>query len=163
MPAQVQPVRRARNEKGHAVVELAMTIPVLLALCLGAADFGRVFHHAIALTGAADAGAAFGSLRTVHSSMFDDMEETAAETAADVSATATLTPEAEQYCDCPDAPATGPNDANCVDCITGSCGSYGNPRVYVRVRVQEQFSTFAQYPGIDRSLRLSPAVHRRVQ
>jgi Flp pilus assembly protein TadG len=48
---------RYGKRKGQALVELALTLPLILLLILGAMDFGRMFYHKIILTNAAREGA----------------------------------------------------------------------------------------------------------
>jgi Flp pilus assembly protein TadG len=49
------------NEQGQAMLEAALTLPVLLLLLVGAAELGRVNYAAIELTNAAKAGAQYGA------------------------------------------------------------------------------------------------------
>jgi Flp pilus assembly protein TadG len=53
--------RRGRPFKGQALVELAILLPVLLFLLLGALDLGRVFYSQITITNAAKEGALLAS------------------------------------------------------------------------------------------------------
>jgi len=49
--------RRIAKRKGQALVELALTLPLILLLILGAMDFGRLFYTKLVLTNAAREGA----------------------------------------------------------------------------------------------------------
>jgi hypothetical protein len=49
------------NSRGQSVVELALILPVLLALVLGALDFGRVMQARVTAESAAKAGASWGA------------------------------------------------------------------------------------------------------
>jgi Flp pilus assembly protein TadG len=49
------------GRRGQALVELAIILPVILLLLLGALDFGRVFYAQIAMTNAAKEGALVAS------------------------------------------------------------------------------------------------------
>lgn len=49
--------RQGVQQKGQALVELALTLPLILLLILGAVDFGRMFYHKIVITNAAREGA----------------------------------------------------------------------------------------------------------
>lgn len=51
-----------RSEKGQAVVEFALVLPVLLLLLLGILQFGLVFKDYVALTDAVRAGARTGAV-----------------------------------------------------------------------------------------------------
>ncbi len=46
-----------RNEKGQAMVEFAMILPILITLVFGIIQFGIVFNHYLTLTDAVRAGA----------------------------------------------------------------------------------------------------------
>lgn len=49
------------GQSGQALIELAISMPLLLLLLLGAAEFGRLAYIAIELTDAAKAAAQFGA------------------------------------------------------------------------------------------------------
>jgi len=51
-----------RPKSGQALVEMALLTPILLLLCLGCADFGRVFYTAVALSNGAREAARTASL-----------------------------------------------------------------------------------------------------
>jgi Flp pilus assembly protein TadG len=50
-------VRRARNERGAALLEMALTLPLLLLVCVGILEFGRAYQTWQVLTNAAREGA----------------------------------------------------------------------------------------------------------
>lgn len=52
---------RLRDETGQALVEAALTLPMLLVLILGAAELARVAYMSIEVSNAAEAGALYGS------------------------------------------------------------------------------------------------------
>jgi len=125
-----------RSRRGAATLEFAVVGVTLVMLGLGAADFGRLYYESIAVTGAAEAGALFGS-RNPETAR--DSEAVRAFVAADLGPDAEI--EADFYCDCPDRPGAA------VAC-GASCPSYGEPRLYVRTRVSKRFQTIGRYPGI---------------
>jgi Flp pilus assembly protein TadG len=55
-------VRRRPGERGQAVIELALTLPLLLLIVLGMFDFGLMFQRYEVLTNAAREGARVGVL-----------------------------------------------------------------------------------------------------
>src|SRR5262245_30473044 len=59
--------RDMRGERGGALVELALVVPVLFGLAIGVADFARVFSTSIALTNAARAGAQYAAVNETQS------------------------------------------------------------------------------------------------
>ena len=56
--------RRHVREGGNSLIEVALSLPVLIWMLLGIADFAAVFNTSIELSNAARAGAQYGS-RTV--------------------------------------------------------------------------------------------------
>jgi len=50
-------MNRKKGSKAQALVEVALTLPLVLLLVLGAVDFGRVYHTKIVITNAAREGA----------------------------------------------------------------------------------------------------------
>lgn len=46
-----------RDERGQAMVELALVIPLLLVLFMGTVEFGRIFHSYLVITNASREGA----------------------------------------------------------------------------------------------------------
>ncbi|MEW6274866.1 MAG: TadE/TadG family type IV pilus assembly protein [Bacillota bacterium] len=49
--------KTVRQEKGQALVELALLLPVLLLVLGGIIEFGRIFHAYLVITGASREGA----------------------------------------------------------------------------------------------------------
>src|ERR1700724_931527 len=53
--------RGLKDEQGQSFVELALTLPVLTVILLGAAEFGRLAYAAIEVSNAARSGVAYGA------------------------------------------------------------------------------------------------------
>lgn len=51
-----------RNERGQAMVELALVLPILLILLMGTVEFGRIFHSYLIITNASREGARLATL-----------------------------------------------------------------------------------------------------
>ncbi|TYP53769.1 TadE/TadG family type IV pilus assembly protein [Thermosediminibacter litoriperuensis] len=51
-----------RNQRGQAVVEFALVLPVLVLILFGILEFGRIFHSYIVITNAAREGARLGAV-----------------------------------------------------------------------------------------------------
>jgi len=62
MPIRERMRSKRREEKGQAVVELALVLPIVLMLLLGIVQFGMLFKDYIALTDATRAAARQGSV-----------------------------------------------------------------------------------------------------
>lgn len=124
------------RRRGAATLELAVVGMTLVALGLGAVDFGRLYYESIAVAGAAETGALYGS-RSPEAAR--DVAAIRALLTADAGQDADVA--ADSYCDCPDRPGV------VVSC-GATCSGYGEPRMYVRTRVEKRFQTLVRYPGI---------------
>ncbi len=148
--------RKARGKRGSTTVEFALTLPLLFLMCMGATDFGRLFYNAVTVANAAGTGAFYGTRNNIYATDRTGMETAARNDAQNLSS---VTATADYFCDCPDNP--GP--ASGVDCITGTCGAFGLPRLYVRTDVRQTFETVGPYPGIPRSTIIGRNGFMRVQ
>lgn len=57
-------MKRHKNEKGQAMVEFALLLPILLILLLGIIDFGWLFYNQLALNNSCREGARFAVVNT---------------------------------------------------------------------------------------------------
>jgi Flp pilus assembly protein TadG len=57
-------VERTTGQRGQAIVEMALMVPLLLMIVMGAIDFGRAFFAYTSAANAAREGAVCASLRT---------------------------------------------------------------------------------------------------
>jgi Flp pilus assembly protein TadG len=76
-------------EAGQAIVELALTLPILVLLLLGAVEFGRFALLWIEITNAAKAAAQYGSQNSNYAADVAGMKAVAAQDAPDVTAQCT--------------------------------------------------------------------------
>ena len=72
-------------ERGNSIVELALVLPVLIGLLLGALDFGRVFYSAMAVTHAVTVGAQYGAQSDANSQDSTAIVNAATAAATDIS------------------------------------------------------------------------------
>ncbi len=156
MNESIKTKRQTRNtRRGGAIVEFALTMPLLLIMAAGAADFARIFLQGTAMAGAAASAVKYGAQDAITSAEFTEMETLAAESSEDVP-DAEYT--AERLCDCPDAPGEW------VDCLSTICPlDYGLPRAYVRVDVTKTFTTLATIPGVPNNVPITLRGYMRVQ
>src|ERR1700733_8939384 len=73
-----------RDTAGGALVELALLIPVFVALLLGAAEFARLAYAGIEVSNAARAGVAYGSQSSTTASDITGMQTAATNDGANV-------------------------------------------------------------------------------
>ena|SRR5688572_5817413 len=144
--------RHRRQDSGNAVVELALVTPFLVALLLAALDFGRVFNYAMAVTGAAHAGAQWGSTSLANSQNTTQMVAVAESHAPGMGVTATAT----NICRCGSGTAT-PSPQACSNGCTGTL------RLYASVTATRTFSTIVNYPGIPGTIVLTRNAQMRSQ
>jgi Flp pilus assembly protein TadG len=67
-------VRRRAGERGQAVVEFAIVIPVLLLVVFGILQFGILYNNYIQLTNAADAGGRLFSIERAQAAPCSDVQ-----------------------------------------------------------------------------------------
>jgi Flp pilus assembly protein TadG len=140
------------------MLEFALCFPLLLLLCLGATDFGRLFFHAVTVSNAAATGAFYGAQSNVASAQIAVMESRATEDAGDLTG---VTATATRFCECPGDP---PAPISCAEAAnTSACSGYGAPRAYVRTDASQTFQTLAPYPGIPSSTSVGRNAFMRVQ
>ena len=134
------------------MTEFALLAPLLMLMVAGAADFGRVFYHAITIINSSEVGSFWASQSNVSAVLYTQINQVAEHDAGDlegVSSTSSI------YCDCPDGVE--------VDCLTGSCTDYGLPRLYSRTLVQQTFEPMIPWPGIPNPVVVAKETFVRVQ
>jgi Flp pilus assembly protein TadG len=140
-----------RNQRGSAMVELAMGVTLLIFLLIGVIDYGPMFYNTMQLDDAARAGAIYGSQSVSHSADLTGMQNTALANIIDiqgVSATAT------QTCKCPGGTVD-------VDCST-SCAA-GTIMIYANVSTQWTYTPTFQYPYVAYPLTFVRTARMRAQ
>ncbi len=147
--------RRAwASDAGSALVELAVTLPLLVLVMVGAVDFARVFYTGMELTNAARAGAQYGAYNPAQSGDIAGMQTTAA---GSVNITG-VTAAASRTCQC----ATGAGTFSAATCTT-TCPSGQHLVVTVTVTTSKVFTTVVgSFPGIPHTLSLVRAATLRV-
>jgi Flp pilus assembly protein TadG len=148
--------RFRRSEGGGAIVELALALPLLVAVMAGTVDFARVYYASIALTNAARAGAQFGSYSLSRSGNFAGMQTAA--TSSIVPNTG-VTASASRTCNC----ATNAGVFGSAVACTTTCPTGQHLVVTVTVTATRTFTTvMSGIPGIPNSVNLSRSATLRV-
>ncbi|HEY8504563.1 MAG TPA: TadE/TadG family type IV pilus assembly protein [Gemmataceae bacterium] len=124
------------SRTGTAAVELAVLLPLLAFLLVIGVDFARVFYYTVSITNAAEAGALYGS----------QSPEKAADTAG------------IQQVAMRDLTGISPPPT-----VTSWTESDAEGFLHLTVRVQYQFSTVTNYPGVPSSPVLERICKMRVQ
>ncbi len=167
-----------RNERGSALVELALVVPLLCLVLIGAAEVGRMAYFDIEVADAARAGVAFGSAGT-GTADFADMKTAAIASAPDITnLTFPAPPSGGTYTPCVCENINKTTGAVTSKPIT-TCGTTGStasgdcPQVapagtsnvvvnYVQLWTQAQVNTIFRYPGLPTSITLNGYAKMRV-
>lgn len=144
---------RWQSRRGVSTVELALTLPILLLLLLGVADFGRAYYAAIVLANAARAGAAYGSQSNAKSVDNVGIKTAAVQEGQNIGLTVNNV-STQPVCKCPTNGAT-------INCITGSCTT--TPELYVGVTARDTFTTLVNYPLLPNSIPMMRSAAIRLQ
>jgi Flp pilus assembly protein TadG len=147
-----------RDEQGQSFVELALTLPVLTVILLGAAEFGRLAYAAIEVSNAARSGVAYGAQTLSTAADTTGMQTAATNDGSDISSWASvgLSATAFQTCKCSDGSAT-----TCATALT-TCVSPAHVLLYVQVNTQATVDPLFYVYGLPRSYALKGQAIMRV-
>lgn len=124
------------DESGQALVETAISMGLLLALFLGAAQFGTAVYQAIEVSDAARAGVNYGSQSTTDAA---DTTGISTMASADAPNLTGLVTHSSVSCICSNGSAS--------TCAAGDC-STSNIEYIVTVNTQAPFTPMVQIPGM---------------
>jgi Flp pilus assembly protein TadG len=157
--------RAGHGESGAAFVELAVSLPVLVAIVLGTADLGRVFYYTIELTNAARAGAQYAGYNSVFATQGAQITAAAQNAAPNISPAVTVTFPAPgafaapQVCRC--AADDGSSFGSPVSC-NSVCPVNQHMFETVTVTVSYTFRTISMFPGLPNTLTITRTATMRV-
>jgi Flp pilus assembly protein TadG len=147
-------VNKTRSaQRGSAMMELAVVLPLLLVTTVGLTDFGRAAFEAIEVENAAHAGAFYGARSKGYAADTTGIKTAALADMGDEVDTSKVSVESERYCEC--------DDGSSIDCDDTCSGEL--PLMYVRVRVERPFETLLAYPGIPKTIDLDREIQLRVR
>lgn len=154
--------RFIRRSEGGALVELAVSLPILVMILAGTVDFARVFNMSVSLTNAARAGAQYGAYSVANSGDTATMQTTATSStnisgvAANASRTCMCATDAGVFS------ATSPSANNCSAAASVACPT-GHVVITVTVTTSKTFSTLMSVlPGVPSSINLVRSATLRV-
>lgn len=151
---------------------MALVLPLLCLLLIGAVELGRMAYAAIEVSSAARAAVAYGSQNRAAALDTTDMQAAASADAANLTAMgATLTTTANQACVCDTG--SGTTSVNCLTMAqlccpptaTANCSTgyqVGIPTAYVQATTQATVPTMFNYPGLPNSFTLHGFAQMRV-
>lgn len=143
--------RRFRADQGQSLVELALTLPLLLIILVGVAEFGHFAYASIEVSSAAQAAVQYGAQNHATASDNAGMQLAATQDGPNLTG---LRATAQHFCQCSDASAS--------TCSAGDCS---NSRMieFVQVNTTATVSPIFNYPGISKTMTLQGRAIRRVE
>jgi Flp pilus assembly protein TadG len=137
-------LRTCEEEKGQSMIELAVTLPLLLLLLVGAVEFGRLAYAAIEVANAARAGVAYGAQSPATAADITGMETAATNDGADIMGwkVTGLSATAAENCSC----ANGASGVTCANAASKCAGS--RTLVSVQVNTTANIDPMFHVPGM---------------
>ena len=151
--------RRVHEDSGQALVELALVVPLLTLIFVGAAEVGRIAYAAIEVNNAARAAVAYASQSHTTADNTNPanlalIQLAATQEAPDVSG---MTVAVSNSCSCATVPSTGSVTYTSIACgatALTSCPSPNRIMDTVQVNTSATIDTAFHFPGIPNSLTL---------
>ena len=131
-----------RSDRGGAMVELAVILPVLVLLVIGVVDYGRAFYTSVTVANAARAGAEWGAQGPEFTVNIAGMKNFAQQ---DGQEAGTLTLSAQRYCEC-----AGSSWPSCSACAGGAA-----PDVFIEVTASKDLTLLLPYPGLPNTVSIA--------
>ncbi len=151
--------KRQRCEAGQALVETALTFPLLLLLFIGGAELARVAYAAIEVANAAKAGVAYGSQNTATAADTTGIQTAATTDAGDLAATLTTTPTVSGSCSNTAVLCTGAGGT----CTNTDCSDTGDHiETTLKVKTSAPFDPLIHLPGLPTSFTLEGQAVQKV-
>lgn len=143
--------RTRYGERGLALVELALVIPLLMLLLVGLIEIGRFAYFDILVGNAAKAGAQYGAGSLTTALDVSGMQNAALADGQNVPGLTAASPAPSAVCRCYNGTTT-----TTQSCSLPSCPLAGYHRnVYVQVTAHGTFSPLFHYPGLPASFNVS--------
>ena len=166
---------RFRDNRGSAMVELALTTPLFFLIIVGAVELGRVAYFAIEVQSASRAGAAYGSVNygnTVSNPGQTESIQAAKDDAPDIPNLVVNSP--YTYCVCETITSTNSvpsasfssalscTNSTIQNCTNESATSVQLPITYVKVDTQATIDPLIYLPGLPTTYTLHGSTRMRV-
>ena len=145
---------RSRRQRGVAILETGLLLPVAMLMVCGAMDLARVFYAGVVVESAVRAGVQFGSFGIGKAGAISSMNS-AAETDAANQGLSGITISSRTFCGC-----TRNNSE--VDCTTATCDG-ATPGGYVETTATYAFNPIVPYPGMPSTINISSRARFRAQ
>jgi Flp pilus assembly protein TadG len=145
-------VSRKQGERGSALVEFGLCMPILMALLIGAVEYGRMVFATIEVSNAAMAGVQYGVQNPADAADLTGIQNAASADAPDITLGTTST---SVSCICSDGSASTCQPTDC---------SGKHIETILTVNTQAQFNSIFRVPGLSNSFTLKGrAVEKVIQ
>lgn len=141
----------SHRERGVALVEVAIILPLVLLLAIGAIEVGRFASYANIAANAAHAGVQYGAQGMPTASDNAGMQNAAA---LDWGNATGLQAKASHFCQCSDGSASS--------CLETDCPLPLHRILWVQVRVTGQLTSLLSFPGLPGTFTISKTAVMRV-
>jgi hypothetical protein len=150
---------KTKHDRGQALIELTLLLPLFIVLTLLVGDLARIFYFSMAMSHAVRAGVQYGFQNSTDSA---GMRAAVVAAGSDVGLTTTdVTPEPYRYWRCPSDPTTTENSTFPIP--ANSCGA-DRPLTYVRVEATKDFTTiYGGYAWIPETVSITRVADMQVQ
>jgi Flp pilus assembly protein TadG len=155
-----------RDNRGAALVELALTTPLFLLLTMGSLEIGRIAYFAIEVVNAARAGATYGSVNINNAGATSNVQQAAKNDAPDVSDLIVVSQGNACVCETmntstgtpsfsPSSGTTSCSSSTITTCTAESSTSVQSVIEYVTVSTQANVDPMIHVPGLPTSYTLN--------
>lgn len=157
---------RFKDNRGAALIELALVSPLFFILMVGACEMARVAYYAIEVENAARAGASFGAVNIGNAGLEGTVEQAAMNDAPDISNLIVVTKGnvcvCEQLTVSSDSPSFNPTSGT-TDCLSSTitgCTANSSTTLdsvieYVTVSTSANINPLIHIPGLPSTYNLS--------
>ena len=146
----IRPLRNWNGERGQALIELALTLPALILLLLGAAELARLAFAGIEVANAARAAVQYGSQSSTLAADTTGIRTAAQNEVPNITLGTTIV---STSCICSNGTAS--------TCLTTDC-STSNLTKTITVQTQVDFDPLIHIPGLPQTFTLHGRAVQRV-
>jgi Flp pilus assembly protein TadG len=148
--------KRFRDDPGQALIELALALPIVVALLIGIVEYGRFAYMDIEVANSAHAGVQYGAQNPATASDNTGMQNAATNDGSNVTGLAAT---AQHLCAC--SSGGGGTLSSCTSLV---CSGVGNRAVeFVKVNSTATVHPIFHYPGISNTVTLNGQAIMRVE
>lgn len=162
-----------QDDRGAALVELALTAPLFVLLMFGALELGRVAYFAIEVQNAARAGASYGSLNIGNANDTNNIQQAAKNDAPDIADLVVVTPGSTCVCETlntstgtpsfnPASGTTSCKSSTIISCTAVSSTSAQSVIYYVTVSTQASIDPIVHISALPKTYTLNGYAALRV-